>query len=184
MRSMSSVKRACTCALCIAFCYILPLAFHAFGTGSMFSPMHIPVLLCGLVCGGGYGLFCGLAGPVLSSVLSGMPKAVGLITMVPELCTYGLISGLLLRCVRTGRSLLDLYIALLSAMIAGRVLGGIASALFYLGSAGSYSIAMWAGSYLLGTLPGIAVQLILVPLLVFALEKTGAIPPRYPLCKT
>ena len=97
MNTMSSVRRASVCAMCIALCYVLPLAFHALAAGSMLSPMHIPVLLCGIICGPGYGVFCGIAGPVLSSVLSGMPSATGLIAMVPELLTYGLVCGLLMR---------------------------------------------------------------------------------------
>ena len=94
---LSSVKRACICALCTALCYVLPLAFHALGAGSTFLPMHLPVLLCGLICGAGYGAFCGIAGPVVSCVLSGMPTALQLASMAPELCAYGLLCGLLYR---------------------------------------------------------------------------------------
>ena len=101
MNKMSSVKRATVTAACIALCYILPMAFHSLGLGGAFSLMHIPVLLCGIICGGGYGLFCGMAGPLVSSVLSGMPSATGLIFMVPELMVYGLVSGLAMKLVRT-----------------------------------------------------------------------------------
>lgn len=180
MNKMSSVKRACITAVCIALCYVLPMAFHALGLGSVFSPMHIPVLLCGLVSGSGYGVFCGIAGPVLSSVLSGMPSTAGLISMVPELVVYGLVSGLLMKYVRTGRLYADLYIALAAAMLLGRVVGGVASALFYLGTGESFTIALWAGSYFVGTLPGIVCHLIVIPLLVFTLMKARVIPPRYP----
>ena len=180
MNKMSSVKRACITAVCIALCYVLPLAFHAVGLGSVFSPMHIPVLLCGIVCGGGYGTFCGIAGPVLSSVLSGMPTATGLISMVPELAAYGLVSGLVLRYLRTGKLLADLYTALVCAMFLGRIAGGIASALFYLGHGEHFTIALWAGSYFAGALPGIVCHLIVIPLLVLTLMKARIIPPRYP----
>lgn len=180
MQSMSRVKRACIGAVCIALCYVLPLAFHAVGAGSAFSPMHIPVLLCGLICGGSYGFICGLIGPVLSSVLSGMPPATMLISMIPELCTYGLLTGLLMRFVRTGKVTADLYIALVAAMLAGRIVGGIAKALFYLGQSGTYSLSLWAGSYLVGSVPAIISHLIFVPLLVLVLTKVGLIPSRYP----
>ena len=66
---LSSVKRACICALCTALCYVLPLAFHALGMGSTLLPMHLPVLLCGLICGAGYGAFCGILFLVLVLVL-------------------------------------------------------------------------------------------------------------------
>jgi len=53
MTTMSASKRTTLCAVCIALCYVLPIAFHSVGLGSILSPMHVPVLLCGLICGGG-----------------------------------------------------------------------------------------------------------------------------------
>ena len=180
MRQLSLTKRICIGAVCIALCYILPLAFHAFGAGSALSPMHIPVLLCGLICGGGYGFFCGIVGPILSSVLSGMPPATMLISMIPELCIYGLVTGLLMKFIRTGKVAADLYLCLVPAMLAGRIVGGIAKALFYMGNSESYSLALWAGAYFVESFPGIIAHLIFVPLLVILLTKVGLIPSRYP----
>lgn len=181
MAKMSSVKTASICGICIALCYVLPMAFHALGLGSVFSPMHIPVLLCGLICGPFYGGFCGLAGPVLSSVLSGMPSPTGLITMVPELLAYGAVTGLLARRIRTGRLVLDLYLSLVPAMILGRVVGGIAKALFvrFLASGQTFSLSVWAVSYFVTSLPGILVHLVLLPLLVVTLVKARVIPGPY-----
>lgn len=179
MNKMSFVKQVTLCAACIALCYVFPIAFHALGLGYTFSPMHIPVLLCGLVCGAGYGCFCGLAGPVLSSVLSGMPSATGLISMVPELMIYGFVSGLVMKLIRTKNLYLDLYIALVAAMLLGRVAGGVASAIFYMGTGEAYSIAIWATSYFVGAVPGIITHLILIPLLVITLMKAKVIPARY-----
>ncbi len=176
---LSSMKRISLCAMCVALCYVLPIAFHAIGLGSALSPMHIPVLLCGLVCGGGYGLICGILGPVLSSLISGMPPMMMLLRMIPELCVYGLAGGLAMRFIRTGRAALDVYIALVIAMIAGRIVGGIASAIFYTVTSGVYSLALWATSYFVEALPGIAAHLILVPVLVFTLSKAKLIPQRY-----
>lgn len=116
---MSYAKKLSICAVCIALCYALPLAFHALALGSLLSPMHLPVLLCGLVCGWPYGLVCGIVGPILSSVLSAMPAASQLVYMVPELCVYGWCAGLLFRHIRTGNSVADLYCALIPAMLAG-----------------------------------------------------------------
>ena len=187
MKEMSSVKRACICAICMALCYVLPLAFHAFGVGELFLPMHIPVLLCGMICGWAYGAFCGIAAPILSCALSGMPSATGLISMVPELCCYGLISGLVLRFVHTKNSYADLYIALVIAMLIGRVAGGAAKALFYLSGMSAmteFSFSLLAASYFVESLPGIAVQLIILPTLVFTLMKAKLIPERYPKKKS
>jgi uncharacterized membrane protein len=126
MNEMNAAKRTVLCAMCIALCYVLPLAFHGVGLGSALSPMHIPVLLCGLLCGSGAGLLCGLIGPVLSSLLSGMPPALMLVRMIPELCVYGLIGGLCMRLIRTGSLMGDTYLSLAVAMVAGRIAGGIA----------------------------------------------------------
>lgn len=178
---MSKIKKACICAICIALCYVLPVALHSFGLGSILSPMHIPVLLCGLVCGGFYGVFCGIAGPIVSSILSGMPPVTMLFSMIPELVVYGLVTGLLMKKVRTGRLLPDVYISMAAAMVLGRIVGGIAKALFIAinASGDAFTLGLWATSYFVGTLPGIVVHLILIPLLVTVLMKTKVIPARY-----
>lgn len=181
---MSAVKKATITAFCVALCYVLPVAFHAFGLGMAFSPMHLPVLLCGLLCGWPYGAFCGLAGPVISSLLSGMPAATQLVHMVPELMVYGLGTGLIYARLRTGRLYPDLYLALLPAMALGRVVGGLCQAGFYLAGAREYSLALWAGGYLVGTAPGALVQLVVLPALVVVLTKARLIPIRYPNTQT
>jgi len=181
MEKMSSVKKICLCAICIALCYVLPIAFHSLGLGKVFSPMHIPVLLCGLICGGFYGTFCGIAGPVLSCLLSGMPTTTGLITMVPELVVYGLVSGILMKRIRTGKLYPDLYVALIPAMLLGRIVGGIAKALFVaLFATGEvFNLAVWASGYFVVTFPGIIAHLLVLPVLVIALMKAKIIPNRY-----
>jgi len=100
--------------------------------------------------------------------------------MVPELCAYGLFSGLLLQWIRTGKLYADLYLSLIPAMLAGRVVGGVARALFLMAQSKGYSVALWVGSYLTGTLPGIVLQLVLLPVLVAALIRARLIPERYP----
>lgn len=180
MTTMSSSKRITLCAVCIALCYALPIAFHAVALGSLLSPMHIPVLLCGLVCGGGSGLICGLIGPVLSSLLSGMPPALMLIRMIPELCAYGLVGGIVMKRIRTGSAAADVYVSLIIAMLAGRIVGGIASAIFFTATSGVYSLALWFASYFAESIPGIIAHLILVPVLVLSLRKARLIPNPYP----
>lgn len=180
MNKMSPVKKITISAVCVALCYVLPVAFHAFGLGTAFSPMHIPVLLCGLICGGLYGGICGILGPVLSSVLSGMPPASMLLYMVPELMVYGLVSGIGMRLIRTRCMYADLYLSLVGAMVLGRVVGGVARAILYLGGGEAFSLTVWAAGYFVGTLPGILCQLIVLPVLVITLMKVRAISVRYP----
>ena len=177
--TMSSAKRITLCAVCIALCYALPIAFHSVGLGSALSPMHIPVLLCGLICGSGSGLICGIVGPCLSSLLSGMPPMTMLIRMLPELCAYGLVGGLAMKLIRTGSSVADVYISQIIAMICGRVVGGIATAIFFTVTSGVYSLPLWFASYFVEALPGIAAHLVIVPVLVLSLQKAKLAPRRY-----
>ena len=174
----NSIKKLCLTAVFIAMCVILPMAFHSVGLGSTFAPMHIPVLMCGLVCGGGYGLLCGMIGPVLSSVLTGMPGTAMLVSMVPELMTYGLVTGLLMGKVKTGKLYADLYICLGAAMILGRVVAGIAKMLLYMGGEG-YSIGVWISAHFVTAAPGIICHLVVIPILVSTLMRAKLLPKRY-----
>ncbi len=176
---MSTVKKLCLSAVCLALCCALPPAFHALGAGAAFSPIHFPVLLCGLVCGWPYGLACGVAGPILSCLISGMPGPAQLLNMVPELAVYGLLTGLTFSLVRTGKTAADLYISLVPAMLVGRVVGGLAHALVFLSGGPEYTVQMWVAGSFVKTLPGIIAQLVIIPILYLALEKAGTFPVRY-----
>ena len=174
---LSPIKRLTLSALCIALCVVLPMAFHVIpNAGSVMLPMHIPVLLCGLVCGWQYGLLCGLLGPLVSSVLTGMPPTAILPGMMVECGMYGCVGGLMMERIRTGSLYADLYISLPTAMLAGRILSGIAKALIL---APGTSFTAWATASFVTALPGISIQLILIPSLIVALTRAGLIPSRY-----
>lgn len=176
---MSRTLRLVFAALCLALCVVLPLAFHAIANaGSIFLPMHIPVLLCGLVCGWPFGLACGVLGPVISSLVTGMPPAAYLPSMAIELAVYGLVSGLMMQHVRAGKTLWDTALSLVASMLAGRVVFSLLNALIF--RAGAYSLSVWLTAAFATGLPGIAIQLALIPALVFALERAKLIPRRYP----
>ena len=178
MNKISYVKKSIITALCIALCVVLPMAFHSIqNAGSIFLPMHIPVLLCGLICGWSFGLLCGIAGPLVSSLVTGMPPMAYLPGMMIELAVYGFTAGLVIQMVHTKKVYVDLYAALFAAMIAGRLAAGIARALIF--TPGKYSMAAWISSYFITGFPGIVIQIILLPNIVFALEKARLIPARY-----
>ena len=173
---MTVVKRMVTTAICAAMCVVLPLAFHAIpNAGTILLPMHIPVLLCGLVCGWPYGLVCGLLGPFISS-FTGMPPMAVLPGMMVECGAYGFVPGLMMKYVRTGRTTADLYISMGAAMILGRVLSGFAKALIF--SPGTPAFA-WVTTSLVTGIPGIIIQLVVMPLLITALTRAKLLPRRY-----
>ncbi|MGE4353578.1 MAG: ECF transporter S component [Oscillospiraceae bacterium] len=179
MDRMSAVKKSIITAVCLALCVVLPQAFHAIpNAGSVYLPMHIPVILSGLICGWPYGLLCGLAGPALSTLFTGMPPVAYLPAMLVECVVYGFICGIMMQVIRTKNLYADLYISLVAAMLTGRVIAGIVKALIF--AAGNYSMAAWTTGYFVTGLPGIIIQLILIPSVVFALMKAHLIPMRYP----
>ena len=175
MNRLSRTRKLTFGAICVALCYVLPLILHSFGGGKIFSPMHFPVLLCGVICGPVYGCLCGILGPILSSILSGTPSAAMLISMIPELVMYGLVSGVIIKYEQKMTLYARVYAALIPAMIAGRVMGGMVKAVVYMSSAESYSIAAWASAYFVKTLPGAILQLVLIPVIVLSLSKAGFI---------
>lgn len=180
MRKMSAVKKSIITAICIALCVVLPLAFHAIpNAGAIFCPMHIPVLLCGLICGWPMGLLCGLAGPALSSVMTGMPDPAMLPAMMVELAVYGVVTGLLMKVVRTKHTYADLYICLILAIAVGRAASAAVKALIF--ARGAFALEAWVTGTLLISWPGILIQLVFIPAVAAALMKAHLIPERYPV---
>lgn len=174
---MRSIKKLTLTSVCAALCVVLPIAFHSIpNAGTIFLPMHIPVLICGMICGWPYGLVCGLMGPLLSSAITGMPPVAMLPAMMVECGTYGAVSGLVLKVIRTGKTYGDLYIALVVAMIAGRVISGIAKALIF---SPGLAMSAWVASSFVTALPGIVIQLVFLPGVVAMLMKANVIPQRY-----
>lgn len=164
-------KRIVLTGLMIALGLVLPIAVSFIPNGgTLFSPMHIPALLAGLVLGPVEGLITGVATPLLSNVLRGMPPAAVAPAMAIELGVYGLVGGLCMKVLK-GNSMKELYISLIVAMILGRVAGGLGRALIF--NAGSYTLAAWFSSYVVSTIPGMITHLILIPMLAKALMKAG-----------
>ncbi len=175
--TLNPVKRMVYTAVCAALCVVLPMAFHAVqNAGQVFLPMHIPVLLCGLICGWPFGLVCGCLGPFLSSLLTGMPPAAMLPSMMVECAAYGCVTGLMMRFVHTKSTLCDLYISMITAMVLGRVLSGLAKCLIF--APGTPPFA-WVTTSLVAGIPGICIQLVLIPLVVITLMKAKLLPKRY-----
>ncbi|MDR0960149.1 MAG: ECF transporter S component [Propionibacteriaceae bacterium] len=149
---------------------VLPQAVtHIPVIGSMLLPMHIPVLLCGLVCGWRYGALVGAVVPLLSSAMFGMPPLMPIgLAMVPELACYGLVAGLL--GARLPQNLLGRLGALVGAMIAGRLVWGLASLIIFTARDTAFTGSAFISGAVLGSWPGIILQLILIPLVMLGVD--------------
>ncbi len=171
---MTKTKRIVIAGLCVALGVVLPVMVHSIpNAGNVLLPMHIPVLLCGLICGPWYGLACGILTPVVSSLISGMPGPAYLPPMMAELAAYGLISGLCVRLIKGRKPAARVYASLAAAMIAGRIAYGMMNALIF--RAGEYSMELWLSGTFITAAPGILVQLIVIPIIILALQKAKVI---------
>lgn len=174
---MKNIRNYIFCGLCIALCVVLPMAFHMIpNAGSVVLPMHIPVLICGLVCGWHFGLLCGLTGPLLSSLLTGMPPMAILPSMMAELAVYGVVTALMMKLIHTKKIYADLYISLVAAMLAGRIVAGVVKAVTL---AGGLSFGAWVTAHFVTALPGILIQLAFIPSIYVALQAAKIIPKKY-----
>ena len=174
-RSHSPARQLVLAALFLALAFVLPLLTGQLQqVGSMLCPMHFPVLLCGFVLGGPWGFAVGFAAPLLRSVLFGMPPMFPVaIAMAFELAVYGLVSGVVWRRVR--HTLPMMYTALVTAMVAGRLVWGAVRFVLAGLVGGSFPFSAFLSGALFTAVPGIIAQLILIPLILTALQKAKVI---------
>ncbi len=157
-------------AFFLALVFILPFFTGQIQViGSMLLPMHLPVLLCGFFVGWPYALAIGVISPILRSLMFGMPPMFPVaIGMAIEMGVYGFVSGFCYLHSKK-KNIVAIYVSLLLAMILGRVAYGTAT-LIMLGSTAYTFEAFIAGAFF-SAIPGIILQLILIPVLVKALSR-------------
>ena len=158
-------------ALYLAIALVLPFITGQIPEiGAMLSPMHIPVLLCGFVCGWQWGMAVGLIAPLLRSALFGMPSLYPTaIAMTFELAAYGALSGIFYKLLP--RKTWSVYASLILAMIGGRLIWGAARYVLAGLSGSEFSISIFLAGAVLNAVPGIILHIILIPILVLVLEK-------------
>lgn len=155
--------------LCIGL-VLLFLTMQIRGIGNMFLPMHLPVLICGLICGWKYGFAIGFITPLLRSFLFSMPIMFpNAVCMAFELATYGFVSGLLYQTLPSGKW--KIYISLIAAMLTGRMIWRLVCVLIYGLSNYVYTWNIFISAALFNAVPGIILQLVLIPILMLTLEK-------------
>ena len=173
-----SVKNLVLGALFLALALLLPFVTGQIPQiGQMLCPMHLPVLLAGFVCGGPIGAAVGFIAPLLRYLIFSMPPLMTAIPMSFELLTYGLVSGLLYGLAFRKKNLGTLYASLLIAMVAGRVVWGVVKLIMtgIAGDAGAFTFAAFISGAITTALPGIIVQLVLIPAIVVALRRAKLI---------
>lgn len=143
--------------------------------GKALLPMHFPVLFSGLLLGPLYGLLLGILIPLLRSALFGMPPIFPTaLAMAFELGTYGFVIGFLYSRF-TEKSWKAVLFSLIVAMLSGRAVWGAVDFLL-LGILGkSLTLSMFFSAVFLSSVPGILLQLFLIPLLMEWLEKANAV---------
>ena len=171
LRHNSKTLKLVLAALFLAFAYVMPfLTGQIPEIGAMLCPMHLPVLLCGFICGPVWGGVVGFVAPLFRSLTLGMPPLFPMaLCMAFELAAYGATAGFLYGILP--RRKLCVYASLLAAMIAGRVVWGAVMFLCVGLTGGHFTLAAFLAGAVTNAVPGILLQILAVPLLVILLDS-------------
>ena len=172
----SPVKTLVTAAMLMALGFVLPFFTGQIPQiGNMLCPMHLPVLLCGFLCGWRYGLAVGFLLPLLrSAVLTAPPMFPTAVAMAFELAAYGFLSGFLYARSRW-QCVVALYRCLIAAMIGGRIVWAAARVVLSGVSGQAFTWQMFLSGALLTAIPGILLQLAFIPAVMVALDRAGLV---------
>lgn len=170
-----TVKNLAFSAMFLALCFVLPMInLGSTQIGNMISPMHIPVLICGFICGWQYGLTVGAVAPLLRSIVVGMPPIYPIAAgMAFELAAYGLLSGIFYKLFP--KKNVYIYPALILSMIGGRFVWGVARFIMAGLSGTQFGISMFVAGAFTNAVPAIIVHILLIPPVVMAFKKAGYI---------
>lgn len=170
MRSLTT-KKLVYSAICLALALVLPfLTGQIPQIGNLLSPMHIPVLLCGFLCGWPWGLVVGFIAPLLRSVAFGMPPLFPTATaMAFELAAYGALTGLLYA--KLPKKPVYVYVALILSMLAGRAVWGLVTFALMGFSTTAFPFSAFVAGAFTNAIPGIILHIVLIPVIVLALRK-------------
>lgn len=167
------VRKLTYTALYLAIALVLPFVTGQIPEiGAMLCPMHIPALLCGFMCGWPWGLAVGFIAPLLRGVLFGMPVLFPTaVAMAFELAVYGGMAGFLYHLLPRKKWIACLSLAI--AMIAGRIVWGVAHIVLAGLTGSEFTMALFLAGAVTNAIPGIILQLVLIPILVVAMDRAG-----------
>ena len=167
----NQIRRLTLTAMFIALGYLLPfLTGQIPQFGTMLSPMHIPALLCGFVCGWQYGLVAGAIMPLLRSATLGMPPMFPTaVAMAFELAAYGCAAGLLYRALP--KHIAFVYVTLVLSMLIGRAVWGLASAVLMMGTGNAFTTQAFLAGAFINAWPGIVLHILVIPPVVLGLRR-------------
>lgn len=171
MKKRSDIKNLTLSGMFLALAFVMPfLTGQIPQIGAMLCPMHIPVLLCGFFCGAPWGLAVGFVAPILRSFVLGMPVMFPVaICMAFELGAYGFVAGLLHN--KLPKKKVYVYLSLLAAMVIGRVVWGLAMFACMGFDASKFGMAAFVSGAITTAIPGIILQIVLIPVVVITLSK-------------
>lgn len=178
MKRKNNINNLALSAMFLALAFVLPFfTGQVPQIGSMLLPMHLPVILCGYICGGPWGLIVGFIAPLLRSFTLGMPPLFPTaFSMAFELAFYGYTSGLLYKLLPKKK--LSIYISLVLSMLSGRIVWGIVQLACVGFNVNEFGFgAFWAGA-VANAVPGIIAQLVLIPIIVMFLDKHGLVTEK------
>lgn len=157
--------------VCLALCMLLPfLTGQIPQIGQMLAPMHIPVLLCGFLCGPLWGGIIGFIAPLLRFILFQAPPLVPTgIPMMFELAAYGTMAGILYKYSKKKNR--NIFFALIGAMLIGRIIWGIAMVIFSLLNGWEFTLSMFLTQAFVTALPGILFHILIIPPIIMVVGK-------------
>lgn len=175
MKNRKNIRKLALSAMFLALSFVLPFFTGQIPEiGSMLCPMHIPVIICGFLCGAPWGLVIGFISPLFRSLILGMPPLFPTaLAMAFELAAYGFLSGFLFK--KFPKTNLFIYIDLIISMVAGRIVWGIVTFILMGLDIEKFGFSVFLTSAVINAIPGIILQLILIPVLVIIINKSDII---------
>ena len=160
-------------AMFLALGLILPfLTGQIQQIGNLLLPMHFTVFLCTFICGWKHGTVVGFILPLLRTFLFGAPILYpNAIAMSVELCFYGFVAGLIYKKIKS-KNILSVYFSILPAMLVGRVVWGLAQLILLGLKEQPFSFQLFISSAFINAIPGILLQLVLIPFIVSMFNRT------------